>query len=87
MKLWLNEVADFVGQAEIARRGKHGSKVSLQPYRGRQAIVMFRNFWGPGNQGDHIDLWDGVRMTHGDPGYFSRSQEVWFWDLSSPRLW
>jgi hypothetical protein len=26
-------------------------------------IVFFQNYWGPGNQGDHIDLWNGRRLT------------------------
>ncbi|MEE2732961.1 MAG: type VI secretion system amidase effector protein Tae4 [Pseudomonadota bacterium] len=44
-------------------------------------IVFFKNFWGVGNQGDHIDLWDGRQMTKGDPVYFDASEEVWFWQL------
>ncbi|HVK54554.1 MAG TPA: T6SS effector amidase Tae4 family protein [Burkholderiales bacterium] len=26
-------------------------------------IIFFQNYWGPGNQGDHIDLWNGARLT------------------------
>lgn len=50
-------------------------------YRGRSGVVFLRDFWGAGNQGDHIDLWDGERMAHGDPGYFLRAEQVWFWPL------
>ena len=28
-----------------------------------KGIIYFQNFWGPGNQGDHIDLWNGSRLT------------------------
>ena len=26
-------------------------------------IVFFQNYWGPGSQGGHIDLWNGSRLT------------------------
>ncbi len=26
-------------------------------------IIFFKNYWGEGNQGDHIDLWNGSRLT------------------------
>ena len=39
------------------------------------------NFWGPGNQGDHIDLWNGSSQAYGTDEYFYRAQEVWFWDM------
>lgn len=47
---------------------------------GKRGIVFCQNFWGTGNQGDHIDLWDGARMAHGSSDYFRRSQQVWFWE-------
>jgi hypothetical protein len=42
---------------------------------------MWRNFWGTGNQGDHIDLWNGEEIAHGTLDFFIRSEEVWFWAL------
>ncbi len=47
----------------------------------RQGIVFCRNFWGTGNQGDHIDLWNGSGMRHGSPDYIDRSEEVVFWEV------
>lgn len=44
-------------------------------------LAAFINFWGTGNQGDHIDLWDGTIVRQGDPGYFGRSERVVFWQL------
>lgn len=44
-------------------------------------IVVFLDFWGKGNQGDHVDLWNGECMTCGDPDYFERSRKVLFWEL------
>ena len=45
-------------------------------------LIFLLNFWGAGNQGDHIDLWNGTKMTRGAPEYFTAAQEVWFWELS-----
>jgi len=56
-------------------------KVKSSEYKGRKGIILLKNFWGTGNQGDHIDLWNGKMMTRGAPSYFSSSQEVWFWEL------
>ena len=72
----------FFGQPEVARSSR--GKLSQTPYVGRQGIVAFRNFCGRGNQGDHIDLWWSAFMAgfRSHPDYFSRSQEIWFWDIS-----
>jgi hypothetical protein len=83
MKLWLNsENATFVGYAEISRKDKRGHQASYHTYTGRRGIVSFLNFWGRGNQGDHIDLWDGSVVAHGGRDYFERSQEIWFWEMN-----
>jgi len=57
------------------------SNVTYRNYIHRQGIVLFRNFWGPGESLDHIDLWSGGVMTCGDEEYFSRSGQIWFWEL------
>jgi Type VI secretion system (T6SS), amidase effector protein 4 len=31
--------------------------------RARTGIVFFQHYWGPGANGDHIDLWNGFRLT------------------------
>jgi len=73
---WLRHGTVAVGVPEIARNTTYAS------YSTRAGIVFFRNFWGSGNQGDHIDLWNGSSMP--GPGdhhsYFKRSEEVWFWN-------
>jgi hypothetical protein len=82
MKNWLNSSdAGFVGRAEISRRDSAGRQKTHADYVGRKGIAAFRNFWGSGNQGDHIDLWNGSQIAHGDNDYFERSEEVWFWPL------
>ncbi len=80
---WLNtKDANFVGYADISKRDKNGKQKSSTDYKGRRGIVVCRNFWGPGNQGDHIDLWNGMRMAHGADQYFASSQEIWFWEMN-----
>lgn len=76
------ELADWLR----ARPRTFGPVTRLRPARPEdvpgRAIVFFRNFHGTNNQGDHIDVWDGRAMCAGDPSYFGRSEEVWFWGLS-----
>jgi hypothetical protein len=78
---WLHSpAADFVPSAEIVKSAD--TAITFSQYASRQGIVLFRNFWGTGNQGDHIDVWNGQAMSHGSSDYFERSEEVWFWDLA-----
>ena len=39
-----------------------GSEV-FEKIKGKRGIIFFQNYWGLGNQGDHIDLWNGSRLT------------------------
>jgi hypothetical protein len=62
----------------------------------KQGIIFFQNYWGPGNQGDHIDLWNGSRLTDvlslariyarfGSLGLgtdYRRAESIWFWGIS-----
>jgi Type VI secretion system (T6SS), amidase effector protein 4 len=82
MTNWLSSGdAEFVGPAETSRRDAAGRQKTHADYAGRTGIVGFRNFWGSGNQGDHIDLWNGTRIARGDNDYFERSEEIWFWPM------
>lgn len=82
LKLWLNSNdASFVPYAEVSKRDKRGHQKSFNAYSGHRGIVACLNFWGRGNQGDHIDLWDGSTMAHGGTDYFERSEEIWFWEM------
>lgn len=65
-----------------------GSEV-FNKISGRRGIIFFQNYWGPGNQGDHIDLWNGSRLTdwrtlltiHIYGESYSKSDNVWFWEV------
>ena len=63
------------------KKSPRGKQMDYHHFLGRQGIVCFRNFWGSGNNGDHIDLWNGSEVAHGGRDYFERSQEIWFWDI------
>ncbi|PZN79475.1 MAG: hypothetical protein DM484_11290 [Candidatus Methylumidiphilus alinenensis] len=39
-----------------------GSEV-FDKINGRSGVIFFQNYWGIGHQGDHIDLWNGYRLT------------------------
>jgi hypothetical protein len=78
---WLASGHSFLRGVDIAvRSGKR--QRSYNAYTGITGIVLFRNFWGPGNQGDHVDLWDGYEVAGGRLDYFERSEEIWFWELA-----
>ncbi|AKJ28938.1 type VI secretion system amidase effector protein Tae4 [Caldimonas brevitalea] len=61
----------------------------------RTGVIFFRDYYGPGMQGDHIDLRNGSRMTAlsswvrinlrvGPVGLGSdhrKSSAVWFWEM------
>ncbi len=72
---WLKNRPDVFGKVV---RTKH---TSADAFSGKQGIVLCRNFWGKGMQGDHLDLWNGEEFADGEPDYFERSQEVWFWEI------
>lgn len=42
---------------------KFGGKEVFDAISGKTGIIFFRDYWGAGNQGDHIDLWNGHRLT------------------------
>jgi len=48
-------------------------------------IVFFKDFWGRGNQGDHIDVWDGEKMPKdsGANSYFSHAKMYGFGDFNA----
>lgn len=79
MHKWLTKSLIF-GKPDIAKQSK-AYPVTNRNYLGVTGIVMWVNFWGTNNQGDHIDLWDGANIAHGSPDYFSRSQEIHFWQI------
>jgi hypothetical protein len=78
---WLLSPHSFLRSVDIAE-SSGGRQRTYNAYMGMKGVVFFKNFWGPGNQGDHIDLWSGYRLAGGEDDYFQRSQEIWFWELA-----
>jgi hypothetical protein len=83
LKDWLNSKhATFLPhRAEISKAPKGHQNKSFHSYLHSRGIVAFLNFWGANNQGDHIDLWNGKEIAHGDHDFFERSEQIWFWRL------
>jgi hypothetical protein len=53
----------------------------LKDILNKKGIIFCQNFWGRGEQGDHIDVWDGLNMACGQRNYYGRSKQVWFWEI------
>lgn len=56
---WLSSPANPI-QSKVE---KYSGKEAFEKIGGRTGIVFFQNYWGTGLQGDHIDLWNGSRLT------------------------
>lgn len=72
---WLKTQPGLVGEVQVH------TNVTSGHFGGKKGIVFIKNGWGPT---DHIDVWNGLTgdMKGGDPAYFARGQEVWFWELT-----
>jgi len=93
-RCWFGHTGHILRVEELAawlKTQKHevGTAVSFQPgsdassrVTGQTGILAIRNFYGAGNQGDHIDLWDGTRMAQGSADYMDTAEEVIFWNLA-----
>jgi hypothetical protein len=88
---WLQFNKHQFGSLNIFKSDK-AYREALGHIKLKRGIIFFRNFWGPGSQGDHIDLWNRLYTTRelqsiigalipSLSGY-GRSQEVWFWEMS-----
>jgi hypothetical protein len=80
---------------KFAGKEAFGEVEGKKGINGRQGIVFFRDYWGAGAQGDHIDLWNGNRLTDmlswvrlyariGSFGLgtdYRKAQSVWFWAM------
>jgi Type VI secretion system (T6SS), amidase effector protein 4 len=60
------ELADWLAKPNAQLPSKVEKFVGKEVFSktaGKTGIVFFQNYWGAGNQGDHIDLWNGSRLT------------------------
>ncbi|WP_354354099.1 T6SS effector amidase Tae4 family protein [Variovorax boronicumulans] len=79
----------------MSRTEKYSGKEGFEKIAGRTGIVFIQNYWGEGRQGDHIDLWNGRRMTElmsyfrvqwhlsweGTLTDMRVAQAIWFWQV------
>ena len=92
---WLASSFGRSGGVRMPQVQKFSGKDVFEKIKGKRGIIFFQNYYGPGNQGDHIDLWDGSRLTHwaswiqiyarlGSVGFrsdYRGSESVWFWHV------
>src|SRR5262245_52910975 len=70
---WLASQTGLVGTV------KKFKNVTSADFIGKKGIVFIMDGWG---STDHIDVWNGIDLRGGTPGYFARGQQVWFWELA-----
>jgi Type VI secretion system (T6SS), amidase effector protein 4 len=61
--LWMNSALIPSRLERLAGAEVFGDAEGKKGIKNRTGIVFFQNYWGPGAQGDHIDLWNGSRLT------------------------
>ena len=91
-------ISPFNGMAPVVKVTVKNFESVLRHERG---IIFFKDFWRRGNEtfanrtGDHIDLWNGERLTarftwfriqwgfhvEGVASDFFNSREIWFWKV------
>lgn len=91
MANWLERPGIFHASVQ-----KLSGKEAFDNMAAKTGIVFFQNYWGPSEQGDHIDLWNGLRLTDWTswiriqaginiPGVWSdykKAKSVWFWAVT-----
>ena len=81
------ELSDWMeSKPEVFGRVDKKENVDASNYHGLRGLIFCSNFWGTGNQGDHIDLWNRNHMKTGNDSYIARSSEVWFWEIDAVRF-
>lgn len=91
------EVADWLAspRSHMPRVQKFKGSEVFDKIKGKTGIIFFQNYWGPGAQGDHIDLWNGSRLStltswlriqlgisvEGVWSDYEKAEAVWFWPL------
>lgn len=91
------ELADWLARlgAVPSRVEKLSAKEAFDKISDRRGIIFFQNYWGAGQQGDHIDLWNVSRLTdwkswprihfhlswEGVWSDYRAADSVWFWAM------
>ncbi|KRB79932.1 T6SS effector amidase Tae4 family protein [Noviherbaspirillum sp. Root189] len=91
------ELANWLARPSIlnSKMQKLTGKDAFDSMTSKAGIVFFQHYWGPDEQGGHVDLWNGSRLTdwtswiriHANmniPGVWSdykKAKSVWFWPI------
>jgi hypothetical protein len=89
---WLDTAASSL---TIGKSEKYTGKDGFEKIANRTGIIFIQNYWGPGRQGDHIDLWNGSRLTdrlswfrvhmglawEGVITDMKKAEGIWFWPV------
>ena len=85
MAAWV-EASGMFGHGDVFDGDKGFDRID-----GKTGIIFFKDYYGTGNQGDHIDLWNGSRLTHprslfrfnmfSDGGEYKKAK-VTFWSVA-----
>jgi len=90
------EFANWFSQSQgglMHRVEKYEGKDGFEKIAGRSGVIFIQNYWGPGRQGDHIDLWSGARLTDFSSWFrvhmgisweglmtdYRKASAIWFW--------
>jgi hypothetical protein len=72
------------------------TKIIFSTLSGKTGIIFFRHYWGVNHQGNHIDLWDGSKLTARFSSWirvhlgividglwsdYRGAEEIWFWPI------
>lgn len=78
---WLATAAGFGAPAKFIGKAPEAGDQALPVIMSKTGVVFIKDFWGTGNQGDHIDVWNNSGMLSGEVDYLSFASQVWFWEL------
>lgn len=90
--LAVEELANALNRVIVSGMGrvtKYPGEEGFEKIKHKRGIVFLRNFYGPGMQGDHIDLWNGWRLSsllspisiYTPWGSQYHKGEIWFWPV------
>ncbi len=91
---WLATGAVHLPTAPLKFTGKEAAD-AFDKIDGQTGIIFIKDYYGPGNSGDHIDLFNGSRLTARNSWFrvqlgiswdgfwsdFKKAKAIWFWQI------
>ena len=74
----------------VKKAEKYSGSDGFEKIKNRKGIIFIKNFYGTGMQGDHIDLWNGWRLSslmsaisvYTPWGSQYHKGDIWFWEVT-----